>query len=272
MENKTRNHWLGPNTENPIDYKLGNFRDDKPFQNIYRNHCTLVRKNKTAVGKSFVCVEGALSFEGLSRFSDPFVAYCFWKESLKKKNKYNIAKWSQVSKLTPLVTQKDGTSTVKSDGIRFTAALEVVPESSAAFYGFHGDAGPRECCRPTALDVVKLQSDDKRVIIQTKVGLFLHRHAKCATQCVSVRIPWPQKLVEIRRTKAQTRPPAGSSKTYFPVWLQVQQTTNPITRWTFYCPFEVFSYFFPSFLLPLIKNAAKSVTHSHHVRNREKLS
>ena len=151
------------------------------------------------------------------------------------------------------MTQKDGTSTVKSDGIRFSAALEVVPESSAAFYGFHGDAGPRECCRPTALDVVKLQSDDKRVIIQTKVGLFLHRHAKCATQCVSVRIPWPQKLVEIRRTKAQTRPPAGSSKTYFPVWLQVQQTTNPITRWTFYCPFEVFSYFFSSFFIAFDK-------------------
>ena len=129
------------------------------------------------------------------------------------------------------MTQKDGTSTVKSDGIRFTAALEVVPESSAAFYGFHGDSGPRECCRPTALDVVKLQSDDKRVIIQTKVGLFLHRHAKCATQCVSVRIPWPQKLVEIRRTKAQTRPPAGSRETGTHTTQDVSQNLACIMIW-----------------------------------------
>ena len=136
MENKTRNHWLGPNTENPIDYKLGNFRDDKPFQNIYRNHCTLVRKNKTAVGKSFVCVEGALSFESLSRFSDPFVAYCFWKESFFKKTNTILRNEAKFQNSPHLWPKRTGQAPWRVMGSGLPQRLRLYQKAAPPFTGF----------------------------------------------------------------------------------------------------------------------------------------
>ncbi len=112
--------------------------------------------------------------------------------------------------LTPLVTQKDGTSAVKSDWIRSAAALEVEPKSGRFSHRFHGDASSRECRGPTALHVVKLQSDDKRAIIQTKTWRVF---TSSYQTCTPMRLRTELVAAKVWKEEEERRP--GGRNIYF---------------------------------------------------------